>query len=209
MKKMIITINREFGTGGHEIGTKLAERLGVKMVDRQVVTALAEKFEMTEEELEQVESKKMSWWDEFCMFYKPFIEMNVYEPTKQSVTSRKMFFEQTKLLKNIVEQESCVIIGRCAFDIFKNYEGCVRIFIHASDEYRLKRVMIKQQVTNDEARKLMDQIDSKRATYISMYTERNWHDNRCYDLCLNVDKLGVDGAVDYICEYINKTKDVE
>lgn len=202
---MIITINREFGTGGHEIGTKLAEKLGVKMIDREVAAAIAEKFEMTEEELEKVEHKKMSWWDEFCMFYKPFIEMQVYEPTKQSITSRKMFVEQTKLLRNIVEEESCVIIGRCAFDIFKNYERCVRVFIHASDETRVKRVMEKQHVNEIEARKLMEQIDNKRATYINMYTERNWHDNRCYDLSLNVDKLGVEGAVEYIYEFIQKT----
>ena len=120
----IITINREFGTGGREIAQKLGSLLGVNVYDKALLGALAEKFNMTEEEIEQAKSKKSNW--------------------RERVTSKEIYAAEEKMLKEIAERESCVLVGRAGFKIFKDHPKSVKILLIADDEARAKRIAVRK-----------------------------------------------------------------
>ena len=132
----IITINREFGTGGREVAQKLGNLLGVKVYDKALLDALAEKFGMTEEEIEKAKSKKSNWWDDF---YKQFGNAQKVNQ-KERVTSKEIFAAEEKILKEIAQRESCVIVGRAGFKIFKDHPKSMKVLLIADDEARVKRI---------------------------------------------------------------------
>ena len=129
-EKFVITINRQYGTGGHDIGAAIAERLGIKLIDKQILQSVAEKFNMTEGEMKAIEDRRPSWWDDFVVFYKSFISMDDELSVNREITSRQLFYAQAATMKQIAGQESCVVVGRCGFDIFKDYPNKLRLFIH-------------------------------------------------------------------------------
>ena len=209
MDKFVITINRQFGSGGHEVGDLLAKRLGVKIIDKEVAQAIAKKFEMTQEEFDKIDYRKPSWWEEFTMFYSPFATMGSQRTTvDKAVTSRQMYLEQTELLKKLVEEESCIIIGRCAFHIFKNHPHCVRVFVHGSEERRLKHAMEYFKVGEEEARKMMEDTDKKRHDYIKKYTGSSGYDVRNYDFSFNADELSIEEMADIIYDHLARKVDL-
>ena len=207
MDKFVCTINRQFGSGGHEVGDLLAKRLGVKIIDKEVAQAIAQKFEMTQEEFDKIDYRKPSWWEEFTMFYSPFAAMGSQRTTvDKAVTSRQMYLEQTALLKKLAEEESCIVIGRCAFHIFKDHPHCVRIFVHGSEERRLKHAMEYFKVDEEEARRMMEDTDKKRYDYIKKYTGTSGFDLRNYDFCFNADVLSIEEMADIVYNYITREK---
>ncbi|MBR2160825.1 MAG: cytidylate kinase-like family protein [Bacteroidaceae bacterium] len=207
MDKFVITINRQFGSGGHEVGDLLAKRLGVKIIDKEVAQAIAQKFEMTQEEFDKIDYRKPSWWEEFTMFYSPFAAMGSQRTTvDKAVTSRQMYLEQTALLKKLAEEESCIVIGRCAFHIFKDHPHCVRIFVHGSEERRLKHAMEYFKVDEEETRRMMEDTDKKRYDYIKKYTGTSGFDLRNYDFCFNADVLSIEEMADIVYNYITREK---
>jgi cytidylate kinase len=207
MDKFVITINRQFGSGGHEVGDLLAKRLGVKIIDKEVAQAIAQKFEMTQEEFDKIDYRKPSWWEEFTMFYSPFAAMGSQRTTvDKAVTSRQMYLEQTALLKKLAEEESCIVIGRCAFHIFKDHPHCVRIFVHGSEERRLKHAMEYFKVDEEEARRMMEDTDKKRYDYFKKYTGTSGFDLRNYDFCFNADVLSIEERADIVYNYITREK---
>ena len=207
MDKFVITINRQFGSGGHEVGDLLAKRLGVKIIDKEVAQAIAQKFEMTQEEFDKIDYRKPSWWEEFTMFYSPFAAMGSQRTTvDKAVTSRQMYLEQTALLKKLAEEESCIVIGRCAFHIFKDHPHCVRIFVHGSEERRLKHAMEYFKVDEEEARRMMEDTDKKRYDYIKKYTGTSGFDLRNYDFCFNAVVLSIEEMADIVYNYITREK---
>ena len=207
MDKFVITINRQFGSGGHEVGDLLAKRLGVKIIDKEVAQAIAQKFEMTQEEFDKIDYRKPSWWEEFTMFYSPFAAMGSQRTTvDKAVTSRQMYLEQPALLKKLPQEESCIVIGRCAFHIFKDHPHCVRIFVHGSEERRLKHAMEYFKVDEEEARRMMEDTDKKRYDYIKKYTGTSGFDLRNYDFCFNADVLSIEEMADIVYNYITREK---
>ena len=117
-EKFVITINRQFGTGGHEVGAEIAKRLGVKLLDKQILEAVARKFAIGEETVKKLESRNMSWWDDFTQFYRSYMIDNKYHDLGPELTSHQLFEAQAMVIRQIAAEESCVVIGRCAFDIF-------------------------------------------------------------------------------------------
>ena len=207
MDKFVITINRQFGSGGHEVGDLLAKRLGVKIIDKEVAQTIAKKFEMTQEEFDRIDYRKPSWWEEFTMFYSPFASVGSQRTTvDKAVTSRQMYLEQTELLKKLADEESCIVIGRCAFHIFKDHPHCVRIFVHGSEERRLKHAMDYFKVGEEEARRMMDETDKKRYDYIKKYTSTSGFDLRNYDFTFNADVLSIEQMADIVYNYITREK---
>jgi len=210
MEKFVITINRQFGAGGHEVGDLLAKRLGVKIIDKEVAQAIAKKFEMTQEEFDKIDYRKPSWWEEFSMFYSPFASVGSQRTTvDKAVTSRQMYIEQTNLLKKLAEEESCIVIGRCAFHIFKDHPHCVRIFVHGSEQYRLKHAMDYFKVSEEEARRMMEDTDKKRYDYIKKYTGTSGFDLRNFDFTFNADVLSIEEMADIVYNYISKKLKIE
>lgn len=201
-EKFVITISRQFGTGGHEIGVELARRLGVKLLDRQILNELARRFCVVEEAMEKIEARNPSWRDDFTQFYRTYMAGAEYNGQEQDQTSHRLFDAQAEAIKQIAERESCVIIGRCGFHIFRNHPNCLKIFIHADDQCRKRRIARKYDISEQDAAAMIVDNDYSRELYTKTFTGSNWQDARNYDITLNVRKFGVNGAVDYLMQCI-------
>ena len=164
-EKFVITINRQFGTGGHEVGAEIAKRLGVKLLDKQILEAVARKFAIGEETVKKLESRNMSWWDDFTQFYRSYMIDNKYHDLGPELTSHQLFEAQAMVIRQIAAEESCVVIGRCAFDIFKNHPNALKIFIHSPEEKRIKRIVEKYGVTEADAKLMIVDNDYTRELY--------------------------------------------
>ena len=197
-EKFVITINRQFGTGGHEVGAEIAKRLGVKLLDKQILEAVARKFAIGEETVKKLESRNMSWWDDFTQFYRSYMIDNKYHDLGPELTSHQLFEAQAMVIRQIAAEESCVVIGRCAFDIFKNHPNALKIFIHSPEEKRIKRIVEKYGVTEADAKLMIVDNDYTRELYTKTYTGTEWYDARNYDVTLDVSAFRLNGSVDYL-----------
>ena len=200
-KKFVITINREVGSGGRTVGRKLAERLGVKYYDKALVKGLTEKYGMTLEEIERLKAgkEKTSWWDEFNRFYRSFAGSSTSEDTP---TTASMFETERRILQELASQESCVVAGRSTFLIFRDWPNHVNVFIQASLNHRIQRIVDRQHVTTQEAIDIIDELDAGREAYIKKYSDKSRYDTRHYQLVLSMDDLSEDDAVNVILAYV-------
>ena len=198
----VITINRQFGRGGHEIGMELAHRLDVKLIDKQILRAVAEKFNLTEREAEELEQRRPSWWEDFSKFYQNFISVNEYAVNPRDITSRQLHYAQAKAMRDIAEEESCVVIGRSGFYVFKHHPNSLKIFLHSPLDIRIRRIMDRYHVDEVKARIMIEDNDYTREIYTKTYTGCDWYDVRNYDLSLDVSGFGVNGAVEFLMNYI-------
>lgn len=204
-KKFVITINRELGSGGRTIGRKLAERLNVKFYDKALIKELTKKFELSVEELEKVKASKRNWWNDFVQNY--LNRYNVEERfnvESNIATTENIFRVESQFLKELAADESCVIAGRSGFYIFRNKPNVFKVLIQSTMEERIKRVMEKQGLTEDEAKKVIAKVDKGREHYTQQFSGTSRYDTRNYDLVLNVAHLTEDAAVDIIMDYITK-----
>lgn len=162
--KFVITINRQFGTGGRFIGEQLAERLNIRFVDKEILHSAAKLLEIDKSVAEKLSNKKPSWWDDFVNFCSTTTNNISIEDKYDQIapTTRQLFYAQAKIIREIAEMESCVIIGRCAFDILKDMPNTLKVFIHSSDDIRIKRIIEVENITEEEAKKRIKEIDSVR-----------------------------------------------
>jgi cytidylate kinase len=197
-EKFVITISRQFGTGGHEIGAELARRLNVKLLDKQILNAVAKKFCIVEEAVEKIEARNPHWRDDFAGFYRSYMAGREYNGQEHDQTSRELFKAQADVIWQIANQESCVIIGRCGFHIFRNHPNALKIFIHSTDECRKRRIAEKYGLDERDAGAMIVDNDYSRELYTKTFTGTEWTDARNYDITLDVRKFGVNGAVDFL-----------
>lgn len=201
-EKFVITISRQFGTGGHEIGAELARRLNVKLLDKQILNAVAKKFCIVEEAVEKIETRNPDWRDDFAGFYRSYMAGREYNGQEHDQTSRELFKAQADVIWQIANQESCVIIGRCGFHIFRNHPNALKIFIHSTDECRKRRIAEKYGLDERDAGAMIVDNDYSRELYTKTFTGTEWTDARNYDITLDVRKFGVNGAVDFLMKCI-------
>lgn len=201
--KFVITVNREFGSSGHKIGAILAEKLGVKMIDKEVLKATAEKFNVSEDVIDKIEKRRPSWWEDFAKFYESFVEVNeYYTGVSTEITSRQLFVIESNIIKDIAAEESCVVIGRSAFDIFCDTPNTLKVFLHADIGVRIKTIMQKFKIGEDDARKMIEDNDYQRELFTKTFTGKDRYDARNYDVCLDVGELGVEETVKTILDLI-------
>ena len=206
-KRIVVTINRELGSGGRTIGEKLAKRLDIKFYDKALIQELTKKFELSVEELEKVKASRRNWWNDFIQNY-----MNRYNVEERFnveadvATTENIFRVESQFLKNLAKDESCVIAGRSGFYIFRNDPDAIKILIQSDMPHRIQRVMAKQGVSEQEARDIIAKADKGRERYTQQFSGTSRYDTRNYDLVLNVAGLTEDQAVDIINEYINNRK---
>lgn len=202
----VITINRQFGTGGHAIGEMLAKRLGVRFVDNEILHSAAHLLEIDKSAAEKLANKKPSWWDDFVKYCSSLSNSNPTEndSSKTSPTTRQLFYAQADIIKLMAESGSCIIIGRCAFDILKDMPNVFKVFLHSDEDFRLKRILENTDMTEKEAIKKMKELDKLRESYTKSYTGKDWWDARNYDLTLDVGRLGIEKTVDAVVEMAPK-----
>ena len=205
-EKFVITINREVGSGGRTVGRKLSERLNVKYFDKAIVDGLTEKFGLSIERIEKIKSQKKSWWNDINNYYNTLVN-STSQPMEAEVKldNASMFETEKHILQEIATQTSCVIAGRTGFMIFREWPNHLNIFIQASMEHRVQRVMRRQNVSEKEAREIIAKLDASRETYIKKYEDTSRYDTRNYQLVISMDDLSEDDAVDVIMAYIDRT----
>lgn len=205
--KFVIAINREFGSGGREIAYKLGELLGVNVYDKAILDTLTSKFNLTVDEMRRIKATKPNWWNDFCRFYQQFGAAGRGGYTQEEdreLTSQQIYIAESQILRELAEQESCVIIGRTGFHIFRNNPYAMRIFFIADRKARVKRVMEKYALDEDAANMRIDKIDDARDTYTKTIAGVSRYDARNYDFVFNVTHFSTDLVAQFLADNIDK-----
>ena len=204
MGKHIYTIGREYGSGGYTVAKLLSERLGIKLYDKELLAQAAKNSGFCEEILENHDEKPTS-----SFLYS--LVMDTYSggnyssaPFLDMPLNHKVFLAQFDTIKKIAEQESCVIVGRCADYALASYPECMNIFVHAEMEDRMKRISRREDVTENKAKDMILKRDKQRASYYNYYTCKKWGDARSYDITLNTSKIPLEKCVDLILAFREK-----
>lgn len=186
MANLVITIGREYGSGGREIGEKLAKELGFAFYDKDLLKAVTEKSGLKEDVVRKADEEASN--PLFAPYYPPSIDPG-------SVNDR-VFKMQADFIKEKAETENCVIVGRCANYVLEDHENIVRVFIYADMEKRINRIMTRHGlVDRDLAIKLIKKTDKHRRSYYQFYSEMKWGRTEGQDLLINSGLLGIDGTV--------------
>lgn len=189
MTNMVITISREYGSGGREIGEKLAQALGFSFYDKDLLKLIAEKSGIKEEILKKADEEAAN--PLFAPYYPPHLDPG-------SLNDR-VFKMQAELIKEKAATENCIIVGRCGNYILDDMENAVHVFIYADQEERIRRIMERHHLEDREmAEKLVKKTDKHRRGYYQFYTELKWGRAEGYDIMIDSGLLGIDGTVDIL-----------
>lgn len=189
MTNMVITISREYGSGGREIGEKLAQALGFSFYDKDLLKLIAEKSGIKEEILKKADEEAAN--PLFAPYYPPHLDPG-------SLNDR-VFKMQAELIKEKAATENCIIVGRCGNYILDDMENAVHVFIYADQEERIRRIMERHHLEDREmAEKLVKKTDKHRRGYYQFYTELKWGRAEGYDIMIDSGLLGIDGTVDVL-----------
>lgn len=189
-KHTIITISREYGSGGRYVGRLVSDKLGIKLYDKDLIIKLSEETGLSEEYIESNEQKRE-------------VLANLNDGYYFSLNNAdNLFLNEAKLIKKLADNESCVIIGRCADFILKDRKDITKIFIYSDIENKIRRATEIYGLEKSKAEKEIKRINKLRANHYKFYTERDWNDKSNYDICINSDVLGVEKTANLICDMI-------
>ncbi len=191
-QKIIITISREYGSGGRYIGKLVAEKLGIKLYDNEFVLKMAEDTGLSAKYIEDNEQKRNAL-DSFNNGY--YYGLN---------NSDELFIKESELIKEIANKESCVIIGRCADFILKDRKNVLKVFVSSSMDDKIKRATSFYELDKSKAEKEINRINKLRANHYKYYTEKEWNNPSNYDICINSDTIGIENAVELIYNIATK-----
>ena len=201
MKKVVITIARQYGSGGRTIGQMLAKDLGIHYYDKELLKLASDDSGINEELFEGADEKLKS--SPLFSISKKIYQGQLISPKSRDFTSEENLFNyQAKIIKELAETESCVIIGRCADFVLKDYEHVLSVFVHAPEWYLIEQARKKQSMSDKDLKAFIAKTDKARAEYYKHYTGRDWTDARNYDLCLDSSKLGFERCVEEIKAYM-------
>ena len=195
-ERTVITIGREFGSGGHEIGMKLAEKLGIKCYDKELLELAAKESGLCEELFASQDEKPTNSFlyslvmDTYSLGY---VDMPI---------NHKVFLAQFDAIKKLAERESCVIVGRCADYALEDNPYAVSVFIKASLDERVQRIKRIYELNDSKAADLIQKTDKRRASYYNYYSSKKWGEAKSYNLCIDSGLVGIDGAIDMILKFI-------
>lgn len=201
MDNVVITIARQYGSGGKTIGEMLADRLGVHFYNKELMKLASEDSGISEALFVNADEKVKN-----TRLFK--IAQNVYSgelipPESDDFTSTDNLFNyQAKIIRKLAEEESCVIVGRCADFVLKDYDNVLSVFVHAPHDFCMEQAAKKHSMSARELDKFIQKTDKHRAEYYKYHTGREWTDARNYDLCLDSSKLGFERCVDEIIAYM-------
>ncbi|MCM1103532.1 MAG: cytidylate kinase-like family protein [Clostridium sp.] len=199
----IVTIGRQYGSCGHEIGRELAEHYGIAYYDKELLTRAAKESGFCEEMIKSNDERPTNSFlynlvmDTYSFGYNAssFVDMPI---------SQKVFLAQFDTIKKIADEGPCVIVGRCADYALADYPNCVHVFISADEDFKLKNIMESHQLTAAKAKDMMVKKDKQRQSYYNYYSSKKWGRADSYDLTLNSAKLGIKGSVELLIRYIEE-----
>lgn len=194
MERKIITISREYGSGGRYIGEEVAKRLGIAYYDKKIIAQTAEKTGLAEEYIEE----KGEYAPSSSFFAYAFVGRH----SDGSSIDDYLYAAQRQIILDVAEQGPCVIIGRCADYILRDREDCLHIFVHGNEEAKVRRIMELYHVSETEAKRQLKFVDKKRSTNYNYYTDRKWGVTQNYTLSMNSSELGYETCIEMICSLV-------
>ncbi|HOO29235.1 MAG TPA: cytidylate kinase-like family protein [Lachnospiraceae bacterium] len=197
----IVTIGREFGSGGREIGEKLAAKLGIKCYDKELLKRAAKDSGMCPELFENHDERPTNSFlynlvmDTYTFGYSAstYVDMPI---------SHKVFLAQFDTIKKIAAEGPCIIVGRCADYALADYKNCIHLFIHGELEKRIQRIQEKYDLTYDKAKEMINKKDKQRSNYYNYYSSKKWGLSESYHMSIDSSVLGIDGTVELIMQFI-------
>ncbi len=198
---MVITIGREFGSGGKYIGEQLAKDLNLKFYDKEILQRLSKEENIDIKRLEETdESNKNSFWYTLAAASVPFDNANNFTDLPMI---DQYFVETSRLIEKIAKEDNSVIIGRCSNVILRDCPNAIHVFVYASDEkFKIERKIEFAGMDEKKAIRMMQRKDKERAAYHHYYTNEKWGGRKGYDILLDTSKLGVNGAIALLKEYV-------
>ncbi len=201
MKNYIVTIARQYGSGGREVGQKLAELTGYKFYDKEMITLAAQKSGLSSDALQHVDEKAAN-----SLLYTLALGSSMYNHGIDRVNlpiNDKLFVVQSEIIKELASSgEGAIIVGRCADYVLAGRENLVRVYISADFDKRVAKVMERHSLTQNQARDTIVKTDKRRANYYSYYTGEKWGKADKYDLVISTDRVGIEGAAKMIADYL-------
>lgn len=195
MSKRVITISREFGSGGRVVGRRVAERLGVAYYDRDLLTKVAEKSGLDPAYID-AHGEDASSSNRFLFN----LDSHSVFPGEAMPIPDQLYVMQHDIIRELADAEPCVIVGRCADYILHDRGDCLHVFLHANASFRADRIVRFYGETTDDPLKLLERKDGKRKLYYEFYTNRTWGMAQNYHICLDTGELGLDACVDIVTE---------
>lgn len=195
---MIITIGRQHGSNGHAVAETLAKRLNIPCYSKEIVDRTARDSNFSSEVIRSYDEKRIS----------PFVapSTHFFGMDEGFRLNMQIAAAQFDAIRSLAGEGDAVFVGRCADYVLRGREDLVRVFLLADMPYRIKTVMERKSLTRDQAKKLIKEVDKDRSSYYRYYTDQVWGASDCYDLCLNVGRVGIEGAAKVIEDFINAAK---
>ena len=204
MEKYVITIARQYGSGGRTIGEMLADKLGIHFYDKELMKLASEDSGINERLFNTADEKvKQSVFSKMFKTEKAYKGDVISPKSDEFVSDDNLFNYQAKVVKELAEKENCVIVGRCADYVLQDYDHVLSVFIHGPKDFCMQEAAKKINLTGKELERFIAKTDKERADYYKYYTGREWTDARNYDLCLDSSKLGFERCVEEIIAYMN------
>ncbi len=191
-KQIVVTLSREYGSGGRYIGRLIADKLGIKFYDKDFIVEVAKETGLSEEYIENQEQKRGILAGLNNGYY---VGLD---------NSDELFIKEAELIKKVANKESCVIIGRCADFILQGKENVIKVFVYSDKENKIKRATEIYGLNKTKAEKEIKRIDKLRANHYKHYTEKDWNNHSNYDICINSDTLGVEKSAELICNIVKE-----
>ncbi len=202
MEKVVITIARQYGSGGRTVGEMLANKLGIHFYDKELMKLASDDSGINEALFVNADEKVKS--TRLFHIAKSAYSGELIPPESDDFTSTDNLFNyQAKIIRQLAEEESCVIMGRCADYVLKDYDNVLSVFVHAPLDFCLEQAAKKHSMSMKELEHFIAKTDKHRADYYKYHTGREWTDARNYDLCLDSSKLGFDRCVEEIIAYMD------
>jgi CMP/dCMP kinase len=200
---LIITISRQLGAGGANVGQQLANKLNIFFADREIIRIAAKQLATVEDNLESREEKMLSFWHSFFkgVPHNDVITVPSIAPALE-FTDLELFNVEAGIIKKIAGERSAVILGRCGFDVLNKYPNHVSVFLHADRNIRIDRIQKLYDLSNEDAAKMVEKSDKERAAYCKSFTGKDWMNARNYDLSIDTAKLTPEEAVELILSYL-------
>ncbi|MGN1113881.1 MAG: AAA family ATPase [Oscillospiraceae bacterium] len=200
--KSIITISREFGSGGHEIGKRLAQELDIPFYDKELLDRAAKNSGICKELFESHDENSSGSFLFSLVMGDYSLDSNGMLNTQMPL-NHQLFLAQFEAIKKIADEGPCVIVGRCADYVLEDYDNIINFFVMADMPDKKKRICSRYDIEKNKVEDFIKKTDKRRANYYNYYTDKKWGTARNYDLCINSSKIGIDNSVELMKTYID------
>ena len=201
-EKFVINIGRQLGSGGRQIGEKLAGQFGIACYDKELIQLASKESGLGKEFFENADEKKGHSIIGGLLGLRTNISNEVYV---NNYLSNETFFKiQSDIIRELAEEKSCVFVGRCADYILRDHPRCINVFITSDTTDRVKRVALDKNITHEKAQEVIEKMDKKRSEYYNYFSNKVWGVAESYHLCINSSVLGIDETVDFISQFVKQ-----